>query len=443
LLIIASEANTGLNMLREYLLDRSGNFGIMSALILVPLLGVAGLAIDISDALSLKTRLQDAADAAALGAVAESSVAFKEAMLMTIDGGISKGVKDAENLFSAQLSSKIGFVIDSTHAEVVREHNQIKAIFSYSASMPTTLLKVIGKNQVTVSGQATAVFQTETFRDFYLLLDNTPSMGVGATTADINKMVANTPDKCAFACHIVNNGVEDTHSYYNLAKNLGVTIRINVVAQATAALMDTAMSVRKTSNQFRMAVYTFGEKAEDTKLLEISSLTDDLTKAKSNAALIDLMSIPYQGYDNDQQTDFDRALKDIGDKIGAPGTGLTAGSPEKIVFFVSDGVNDSKKANGCWSAFSCSRCQQPIDIKACEKLKKKGYKIAVLYTTYLPLPTNSWYNTWIKPFQNEIGPTMENCATPGYYFEVGPSQGIKEAMNTLFLKIVSSPRLAS
>jgi uncharacterized membrane protein len=169
-------------MLREYLLDRSGNFGIMSALILVPLLGVAGLAIDISDALSLKTRLQDAADAAALGAVAESSVAFKEAMLMTIDGGISKGVKDAENLFSAQLSSKIGFVIDSTHAEVVREHNQIKAIFSYSASMPTTLLKVIGKNQVTVSGQATAVFQTETFRDFYLLLDNTPSMGVGATT---------------------------------------------------------------------------------------------------------------------------------------------------------------------------------------------------------------------------------------------------------------------
>ncbi|WP_105432412.1 hypothetical protein [Neorhizobium sp. T6_25] len=25
------------------------------------------------------------------------------------------------------------------------------------------------------------------------------------------------------------------------------------------------------------------------------------------------------------------------------------------------------------------------------------------------------------------------------YFEVGPSQGIKEAMNTLFLKIVSSP----
>jgi hypothetical protein len=32
-------------------------------------------------------------------------------------------------------------------------------------------------------------------------------------------------------------------------------------------------------------------------------------------------------------------------------------------------------------------------------LKNKGYKIAMLYTTYLPLPTNGWYNSWIKPFQ--------------------------------------------
>lgn len=67
-------------------------------------------------------------------------------------------------------------------------------------------MRVLGKQEITVAGQASAVFQTQTFRDFYLLLDNTPSMGVGATTADINKMVDNTSDKCAFACHIVNNG---------------------------------------------------------------------------------------------------------------------------------------------------------------------------------------------------------------------------------------------
>ncbi|WP_105383185.1 TadE/TadG family type IV pilus assembly protein [Neorhizobium alkalisoli] len=430
-------------MLERLLRDKSGNFGLMSALMLVPLIGVAGLSIDFADALMIKQQLQDSADAAALGAVAESSIGVAEAMKMTGNGSIEVAIKDAENIFRGQLAKSGGFTLNDVDAKVVREDNQLKAVFSYSATIPTTLLNVIGKDTMTIAGTATAVFQTETFRDFYLLLDNTPSMGVAATPDDINTMVASTPDGCAFACHIVKNGVEDPNSYYNLAKSLGVTIRINVVAQATAALMDTAIKVRKSPNQFRMAVYTFGEKAEDTKLLEISSLSDDLKTAKAKAALIDLMSIPKQNYNNDQQTDFDRALKDIGKKMDKPGTGLSAASPEKIIFFVSDGVNDSAKGSGCTKRTKGTRCQEPIDTKACDKLKAEGYKIAVLYTTYLPLPSDGWYRDWIAPFQGEISPRMQACATPGYFFEVGPSQGITEAMNALFLKIVSTPRLAS
>ena len=430
-------------LLKKLARDRSGNFGVMSALLMIPLIGAAGLALDITNALGVKNDLQGAADAAAIGAVAESSAATAAAMKMLQDGDIAAGSMDADKIFKAQISTMKGFTLASSSATVAREGNVLKATYNYSVSVPTTLLRVIGKDEIIVSGQATAVFQTETFRDFYLLLDNTPSMGVAATTADINKMVANTSDKCAFACHINNAGTEDTSDYYHLAKSLGVTIRINVVAQATAALMDTATSVRKSSNQFRMAVYTFGQKAEDTKLLEVSPLTENLADAKSKASLIDLMTIPYQGYNNDQQTSFDTAMSNIGAKMGTPGTGLNAGSSEKIVFFVSDGVGDSKKPTGCTKMLTGTRCQEPIDIKACTALKDKGYKIAVLYTTYLPLPTNSWYNTWIKPFQSEISTNMQNCASPGYFFEVGPSQGISAAMNTLFLKIVSTPRLAS
>ncbi len=207
-------------------------------------------------------------------------------------------------------------------------------------------------------------------------------MGVAATPSDISTMVANTGDKCAFACHIVNNGVEDPNSYYNLAKQLGVTTRINVVAQATAALMDTATSARKVSNQFRMAVYTFGQKAEDTKLMEVANLTSDLKTAKNKASMIDLMSIPYQGYNNDQQTDFTLAMQNIAKVIGPAGTGATSTSPEKIVFFVSDGVNDSYKPVGCTKKLTGGRCQEPINPDACQALKDQGYKVAVLYTTY-------------------------------------------------------------
>jgi len=65
---------------------------------------------------------------------------------------------------------------------------------------------------------------------FYLLLDNSPSMGVGATTTDITKMVNNTPDQCAFACHDLST---ITNDYYSKAKTLGVQMRIDVVRSAT------------------------------------------------------------------------------------------------------------------------------------------------------------------------------------------------------------------
>lgn len=428
-------------MLRRLLRDRSGNFGMMTALLAVPIIGTAGLAVDFTNVMFVQNSLQSAADAAALGAINSSSIGVNSAMYMQQNGGIAEAEADADKIFAAHLSTLDDVELISSGARIVKEDNQLKARFSYSASVPMTLTRILGKDIVTITGEATAVYQTQTFRDFYLLLDNTPSMGVGATPADVNRMVANTPDKCAFACHIVKDGVEDKNSYYNKAKKLGVTIRINVVAKATAALMDTATSKRISTNQYKMAVYTFGEKAEDTKLLEVVGITDDLAKVKDRASLIDLMSIPKQGYDNDQQTNFDRALKDIGTKMGAPGTGQTSSSPEKIVFFVSDGVGDSYKPSKCTKKTTGGRCQEPIDVRECTALKDKGYRIAVLYTTYLPLPTNNWYNDWIKPFQTEIAPRMKECASPGLFFEVSPTEGISDAMSALFLKIINTPRL--
>src|SRR6188472_3791041 len=123
-------------------------------------------------------------------------------------------------------------------------------------------------------------------------MDNSPSMGVGATPADVTMMVNNTPDKCAFACHDLSN----SNNYYNLAKSLGVTARIDVLRTATQQLMDTATTTRAYSNQFRMAIYTFGAAADKAGLTRIQSLTSNLTTAKTSAAAIDLMTVPYQNY---------------------------------------------------------------------------------------------------------------------------------------------------
>jgi hypothetical protein len=128
--------------------------------------------------------------------------------------------------------------------------------------MKTQFLGIIGASTMTMSGGSVSTANMPKYVDFYLLLDNSPSMGVGATPTDVQIMVNNTSDKCAFACHDVSN----SNNYYNLAKSLGVTTRIDVLRTATQQLMDTAASTETYSNQFRMAIYDFGLSADSAAL---------------------------------------------------------------------------------------------------------------------------------------------------------------------------------
>ncbi|MBW9056257.1 pilus assembly protein [Rhizobium mesosinicum] len=420
-----------------FLSDRSGNFGIMTALLMVPLVGTAGLALDYAHALSLRTELYAAADAAAVGSISEKSDAVAAAMTMQGNGTISVAKTDARNIFFSQMSGELASVPVNLSIDVTKTANKLNSKVTFSASVPTTFMHVLGRDSITVSGTATAEYQTASFMDFFILLDNTPSMGVAATPTGVSKLEAKTG--CAFACHQMDQSTNN----YTIAKSLGVAMRIDVVRQATQALTDTAKTERVSADQFRMGVYTFGTKAEDAKLTTISGLTSDLTQVKNYTDAVDLMTIPYQNYNKDQLTSFDSAMTQMNTIIDPSGDGTSNTSPEKILFFVSDGVGDSYKPSTCTKKTTGGRCQEPIDISLCKPLKDRGVKIAVLYTTYLPLPSNNWYNDWIKPFQNEIPTRMAACASPGLYFEVSPTEGIADAMKALFLKVIRAPRLTS
>ena len=67
---------------------------------------------------------------------------------------------------------------------------------SDSASVPTTLMQIIGINSLSVSATGQAKVAAWPNIDFYLLLDSSPSMGIAATQADINTMVNNTQKQC-------------------------------------------------------------------------------------------------------------------------------------------------------------------------------------------------------------------------------------------------------
>ena len=427
-----------------------GNVVLTFALALIPIVGAVGAAIDYSRANNYRTQLLAAADAASVGSVAKTSAAMAAATTMTADGPISAGATDAVKIFNAQLIGKTTWWNNlNVSATVARSNGQVTSTVQFTANVPVTFMGLFGKTSIPISGTSKAANSMPLFADFYVLLDNTPSMGVGATTSDINTMVANTSDKCAFACHDLSTFPND---YYSKAKSLGVTMRIDVLRTATQQLMDTAKATAVYTNQFRMAVYTFGAAAATKGLTSVVPLTSNLTTAKTQASAVDLMTVPYQNYADDTDTDFGDVLTDMSSAITTPGSGTNSGSPMKYLFFVSDGVADRVNGSpGCTKPVTNGsdpktgtnyvRCQEPLDPSFCTTIKNRGIKIAVLYTTYLPLPTNPWYNSWIAPFQSEIATNMQACASPGLYFEVSPSQGISAAMNALFQKVVAEAHL--
>jgi len=424
-------------LLRKFCRDKCGNIAITFALASMPILLAAGAAVDYSLANRTKAALDSYADAAVISAVNQAAMSLTDSGAQTF----------ATNQFNAQATTLKKGSVSNVTVNVATSGNTRTATLTYMASVPTAFMGMVSVNTIPIGGSATAASATPTYIDFYLLLDNTPSMGVGATPADVTKMVNNTPDQCAFACHQMDISPND---YYGLAKSLGVTTRIDVVRSATQQLMDTATSDQVVSSQFRMAIYTFGASAANAGLTKIFSLSSSLSSAKTAAANIDLMTVPYQNYASDTDTNFDAVFPAINNQIANPGDGSTSGSPQKIVFFVSDGVADAANIS-CTQPTTAgqdpqthtnyTRCQEPLTVSNCTALKTRGIKIAVLYTTYLALPTNGWYMSWIDPFNagpygpspnSQIAANMQACASKGLYFEISPTMDIPAALQAVF-----------
>jgi Flp pilus assembly protein TadG len=435
------EINTGkedrmtVAALRRFAGDRKGNVAMIFAFTLVPIMMLTGMGIDYTAATQRKAMLDAAADAAALSGVTPTLMAKPS----------TASVAAAQNMFNSQVAIIPGLNYAPANLSVNAADNGLKrtVTVTYSAASQNSFAGVLGQTAWAVNGSSQSTASVAPNIDFYLLLDNSPSMAIAATTAGINTMVANTSAQggCAFACHQTNAAADNLGNpggvdNYQLAKNLGVVTRIQNLNAATQALMDTATSTMANYNStYRMGIYTFNTGGINT----ITALTSSLSSAKSLAAGIDVLKVYKNNWltaavnNNDEDTDFEAAMSGINTLMPAPGTGMAGSTPEQVLFIVSDGVDDSK-VNG-------ARHQALFDTSWCTTVKNRGIRIALLYTTYLPLPTNNWYNTYIAPFQPQIAGNMKNCASPGLFFQVSTDQDITAAMNALFQQAVATARL--
>jgi Flp pilus assembly protein TadG len=181
---------------------------------------------------------------------------------------------------------------------------------------------------------------------------------------------------------------------------------------------------------------------------KIAGLTSNMTTASNDASNITMLEVYNNSglltstcNDSDGDTDIDDALTGINSIMPTPGNGTnaTGDSPQEVLFFVTDGVEDYMN-NGTRqiSLLNTANCTA---IKNRVSSKKLPIRIAVLYLNYLPLPSNSFYTANVEPFQPNIGSTLQSCASPGLYQEVTTDQDISTALATLFINAVNTAHL--
>jgi len=95
--------------LKRFVGDTRGNIAVIFAIACIPLLSGVGCAIDYALATRMKSKLQSAADAAAVGAISQGSPAYVAAGQMGSTGPVTAGNTDATNIFNANISGLTGY----------------------------------------------------------------------------------------------------------------------------------------------------------------------------------------------------------------------------------------------------------------------------------------------------------------------------------------------
>ncbi len=272
-----------------------------------------------------------------------------------------------------------------------------------------------------MTGFAQAVIAMPKFRNVYIAIDISQSMGLGATENDITRL--DQAAGCRFGCHVSNVGGKPSNLQIARGANPPIYLRIDAVKDATKDMFTVAKNI-VTAKNVKFALYTMQFDHLDSRL---SPPSYDYLKASTVANGIDLGPTNITGPGD---SDLKSPLEDLAAAIPQSGDGNSEEHPQNFVFIMTDGVrdvyvDDDKKMTHDTMAF---------DPSWCDAFKKKGVTVGVVYTTYLPFPGKQ-YETLIAPIIDQVQPNLEKCATSkDYFFEAAEGPEIQQKVGELFQK---------
>ena len=244
-----------LSLLNRFRHDRAGNFAVIFGIACVPVLTAVGCAVDYSMATRMRAKLQSAADGAAVASISQKSPGFVAASAMTTDGSVAAGVTDANAVFDGNMNGVTGYNNLSRTSTVTKTGIKLASTVTFSAEVPTSFMKVVGFQKVTVTGTSKGSASLPPYLDFYLLLDVSGSMGLPSTTSEAVRMQNINPDNfrqyptgCTLACHFApqNSACTDSGTQGYPTNNYCLGYAISRVSQSGYAGLLSSTTVNST-----------------------------------------------------------------------------------------------------------------------------------------------------------------------------------------------------
>lgn len=159
--------------------NQRGNVAMLFGLLLLPLIGIVGISVDTARAYSVKMRLQEAIDSAALAGAKNFSAPQRDRLITDyFEANWRGGLMDTG-------TPTLKFTADTSQRSVTIEA---------SVDMPTIFMRLFGQPSVTV-GTLTSSVSGQTYLEVAVALDNTVSMRQlvnGARRIDLMKQAATT-----------------------------------------------------------------------------------------------------------------------------------------------------------------------------------------------------------------------------------------------------------
>jgi len=231
-----------------------------------------------------------------------------------------------------------------------------------------------------------------------------------------------------------------------------IQLRADAVGYAVTQLFITANAAAKVTNQFRIGLYPFIR-----YLYAYFPLTSSINGSPTNSSTINYAAANLSSQlDTNVNanlgsggTHFENAFPRMSTLIPSVGNGSSSTNTQPFVFLVTDGAQNYQVKGinaGGWSGSNRATTLDPTT--HCKPLKDRGIIISVLYIPYEPIsPPNPTFAGGQDLYANanipNIPPSLQACASPGFFFTANAPADITTALNAMFSTALKSAQITN